>query len=398
MNITKTSFIILVLSFSFLGAQTKTENITDTSQSKFLNYSEETSFCNFIDYVDFLYQKYENKTIVIKTDCRFPIKIDLNKVIYTKALRSVCDYNNLEIISSQKEIIISKKENEDEQKVNELEKILDSRQVKISATMFEANLDKMNENGVDWSFHLSKHGMQGQGGFNSLNEEEGNFSIRIAGDFYKFSGYTSAMFKLFESHNLGKVISKMSITVRDGETGRMQVGSDISVKQLDFAGNVTDAFFPTGTIIKVNPKVYRKDSLDFALLKIYVERSIPQPGELSTEIKKTLTNTEVILRNNDETIIGSLLLEENFTIREGVPVLKDLPWWVLGIRYLTGYNSKISLHKEVVMLIKAEIIPHVISDKLNKTDLIQENLYYTSDELKKLNDTKEVELKSDKAN
>jgi len=395
MNISKISVIILLLSFTFIIAQTKTESITNTSQSKFLNYSEETSFCDFIDYVDFLYQKYENKTIVVKADCRFPIQVNLNKVLYSKGLKQVCYNNDLEIISNQKEIIISKKENEYEQKNNELDKLLDSKQIKISATMFEANLDKMNESGVDWSFHLSKHGMQGRGGFNSLNGEEGNFSIRIAGDFYKFSGYTSAMFKLFESHNLGKVISKMSVTVRDGETGRMQVGSDISVKQLDFAGNVTDVFFPTGTIIKVNPKVYSKDSLDFTLLKIHVERSIPQPGELSTEIKKTLTNTEVVLRNNEETIIGSFLLEENFTIREGIPVLKDLPWWVLGIRYLTGYNSKVSFHKEVVMLIKAKIIPSVASDELNKTNLIQENLHYKIDELKELNNSDNVEIESD---
>lgn len=76
----------------------------------------------------------------------------------------------------------------------------------------------------------------------------------------------------------------------------MQVGSDISIKQLDFAGNVTDAFFPTGTIINVEPKILIQDSLKFVKLKIHVERSLPFPNELSTEIKKTYTDTEVLLK------------------------------------------------------------------------------------------------------
>ncbi len=384
MSLIKTQIVVLFLLLTSLAAQTKTETITNTPQSKFLNYSKETSFCDFIDYVDFLYQKYDKKNITVKTDCRFPINVKLTEVLYSKALQEVCSNNNLEIIEKGNEIFISKQKSSEEIKKNNFAQLLESKQVKITAILFEANLDEMKERGVNWNFQLSKSGMNGIGGFRSRGKNNGNIAIQVAGDVYKFSGFTSAIFKFFESQNLGKIISKMSVTVRDGQTGNMQVGSDISIKQLDFAGNVTDAFFPTGTIINVEPIVISKDTSDFALLKLQVERSIPNPGELSTIIKKTLTNTEVILRNNDETVIGSLLLEENRTIREGIPVLKDLPWWVLGLRYLTGYDSKITLHKEVVMLIKAEIVPSVLNAKSGK-ETINENLLYKSEELQNLN-------------
>jgi len=390
MNLYKIQILLLFLFVSLLTAQTKTEKLLNTPQSKFLNYSKETSFCDFIDYVDFLYGKYENKKVVVNTDCRFPINVNLTEVMYSKALEEVCVNNGLSIIDKGNEILISKKDTKEKITENNIDDLLKSKQVKISAILFEANLDAMKERGVDWNFNLSKSGLKSYGGFHSKGEQKGFVSVQVAGDVYKFSGFTAGLFKFFESENLGKIISKMSVTVRDGKTGKMQVGSDVSIKQLDFAGNVTDAFFPTGTIINVEPKVYSKDNNDYALVKVKVERSIPYPDEVSTIIKKTLTDTEVLLRNNEQSVIGTLLVEENGTVREGIPVLKDLPWWVLGLRYLTGYDSKIAKHKEVVMLMKAEIIPPV-TNAYDNENIIDENLKFKSNELHNLNDKQKPE-------
>ena len=41
--------------------------------------------------------------------------------------------------------------------------------------------------------------------------------------------------------------------------GRIQVGSDFSVRTRDFAGNTVEKFFPTGTIIEVTPHVYKEN-------------------------------------------------------------------------------------------------------------------------------------------
>jgi type IV pilus assembly protein PilQ len=35
----------------------------------------------------------------------------------------------------------------------------------------------------------------------------------------------------------------------------------------------------------------------------------------------------------------------------------DLPWWVFGIRYLTGYDQTIETKKELVILLKMELLP-----------------------------------------
>jgi type IV pilus assembly protein PilQ len=40
-----------------------------------------------------------------------------------------------------------------------------------------------------------------------------------------------------------------------------------------------------------------------------------------------------------------------------VPFLKDLPWWVFGLRYIFGYDQVTTTTQEVIMLIKVNILP-----------------------------------------
>jgi len=61
--------------------------------------------------------------------------------------------------------------------------------------------------------------------------------------------------------------------------------------------------------------------------------------------------------NGEETIIGGLFTNEEVVTRSGIPFLKDLPWWVFGIRYLTGSDKKEVIKREIVIVIKVEILP-----------------------------------------
>jgi len=255
------------------------------------------------------------------------------------------------------------------------------RHINISAVFFEANVAEMRERGINWQAILSKHGLLIGTDFKSFSEEKQelppnfNLSIDAEGDIGKFSGYATALINFFESENLGEVIAKLSITVRDRHKGRIQVGSDFSIKQRDFAGNVMDEFFPTGTIIDVTPYIFEKDSLQCALLKLNIEKSFPVPGVISTEVSKTSAETEIILLDDEEAIIGGLLNFEEINSRGGIPVLKDLPWWVLGLRYITGFDQKVITKREIVLVIKVEIIP-TLEERLakRKKNIIEEKI------------------------
>jgi len=255
------------------------------------------------------------------------------------------------------------------------------RHINISAVFFEANVAEMRERGINWQAILSKHGLLIGTDFKSFSEEKQelppnfNLSVDAEGDIGKFSGYATALINFFESENLGEVIAKLSITVRDRHKGRIQVGSDFSIKQRDFAGNVMDEFFPTGTIIDVTPYIFEKDSLQCALLKLNIEKSFPVPGVISTEVSKTSAETEIILLDDEEAIIGGLLNFEEINSRGGIPVLKDLPWWVLGLRYITGFDQKVITKREIVLVIKVEIIP-TLEERLakRKKNIIEEKI------------------------
>jgi len=178
-----------------------------------------------------------------------------------------------------------------------------------------------------------------------------NFTI---GNFF---GQATAVFKFFETNGLGEIISNPSIVVRDRNQGKIQIGADFSVRTKDFAGNTVEKFFPTGTIIIVTPYIYKEGDINYILLNVEVERSSFQTDETTTQINKTNASTQVLMLNGEETAIGGLFVNEETTARNGIPFLKDLPWWVFGIRYLTGYDESTTVKKELVILLKTDLVP-----------------------------------------
>ena len=88
-----------------------------------------------------------------------------------------------------------------------------------------------------------------------------------------------------------------------------------------------------------------------------VERSSFILNDETTEIKKTNASTQVLMLNGEETILGGLFVNEEVISRNGIPFLKDLPWWVFGIRYLTGSDQTVIRKKELVILLKTELLP-----------------------------------------
>jgi type IV pilus assembly protein PilQ len=103
--------------------------------------------------------------------------------------------------------------------------------------------------------------------------------------------------------------------------------------------------------------VISEQGVNFIHMKVEVERSSVEPGTISTILNKTKASTNLLMLDGEETIIGGLYNSENDVVRQGIPFLKDLPWYVFGLRYLFGYNREETIKKELVILIKAELVP-----------------------------------------
>ena len=228
--------------------------------------------------------------------------------------------------------------------------------VEISTIYFEVRVSDLKSLGIDWSVvNTAPSGTTSNG--TVVNVAAGGTGLNASvATLYKAADITAAL-KALEEAQFGEVISSPSIIVRSGDMGRIQIGSDVSIKQKDFAGNLVENFFSTGLITEVKPTVMVIDSTNVIALDIMAERSSVLPDPNRTVIDRTKATTSVFLLDNEETVVGGLYTNETKITRRGIPVLKDIPWWFFGLRYLFGYDENSVEKKELIMILKARILP-----------------------------------------
>ncbi|MDD3283268.1 MAG: hypothetical protein PHY41_07335, partial [Candidatus Cloacimonetes bacterium] len=125
--------------------------------------------------------------------------------------------------------------------------------------------------------------------------------------------------------------------------------------------------------MNVTPNIVMIDGEELIMMKLSIERSSGQPSAISTVITKSTSTTELILYDKEETVIAGLFDTDETKVRSGIPILKDLPWWVFGLRYLTGYDSYEKRERELIITIRAEIMDSAL-ERLRRVKAMQEEL------------------------
>lgn len=364
-----------------------------------VSLSETLPFNQAIEVLSKVSERLTGKKIVSLPNISTPIGVEIDKMPYKKALLIIAQLNNLLLEETESSLIVKRKDTSKESLPREQYVPVSEREVKISALIFEASVSDMKERGVNWEFLLSKSGLslggkivtaqtQTQQSTNTTQQTQNppEFSLSPKIDFTlgkTFDGTATGLFKFFEEENLGKIISRPTIIAINGMQGKTQVGSDFSIKERDFAGNLIDKFYQSGTIIEVTPNIISEDGIDYVMLKVRVERSSVIPGSITTEKPKTEVTTNLLLLNGEEAVIGGLLVNEETINRRGVPILKDLPWWVLGLRYIFGYDQKTITTKEIITLIKVELLP-TLKERINakKKEALKDQIIEHQQDLK----------------
>lgn len=236
------------------------------------------------------------------------------------------------------------------------EAIARSREVTISAVFLEVNTSKLNESGVSFSIFRGRDlnlGIE----FIGADRVSGNiFGVTATPTQGKLVVDVAGALAFFESSGIGEILARPQVTVRSGSKGRVQVGEDFSVKIRTLAGDVTEQFYSTGTILEVTPKVYNFQGMDFIDIQLIVERSsLTDPT--TSRINRTKAESKLLLFNGEENYVAGLFLNEETVSREGIPILKDLPWWVFGLRYIFGYDKASVNKKELIVMLRAELVP-----------------------------------------
>jgi general secretion pathway protein D len=357
--------VLLLLVFSSQGFSQNYLEKTLTHQyspDQLVTFAATLPFNDAIALINKVSQKTAGIKIVSTVDRTTPVGIEITNMYYEKALDIIVKYAGL-VYEKQNDMIVIKQSSESNVKRDaSVYAPVDARDVKISAIFFDSDVLKARQMGINWQVLLSKNGLDLGAQLGNAFKSDSTFNgeqVTAKSQFNlgRFSGNATALFQFLESENVGQVITAPSTTVRDGQEGTIQVGSDFSVKTQDFAGNTIEKFYPTGTILKVTPHVYNEKGINYIVMNISAERSTFSVSTLTSVINKTSASTQVIMLNGEETVIGGLFINDETNVRTGVPFLKDLPWWFFGLRYIFGSDNVQVEKRELVILIKAEILP-----------------------------------------
>ena len=344
-----------------------------TNPEEMISFDRRTPFQDAIEVLSNYAQQYENRFIIDRTNTTGPIGVTLPAMHWKDALNYIMRVQELVVLESE-EILEIVTEQEAEELAGTSEDTVDSsgiageeldgisittgtREVRINATFFEGNKRALQEIGVDWST-ITNSVPDNLGDFVGDEASENLPSTEFDGRFVSVSstGAQNVSQSVFNSIvNFGEILATPSVKVMDGQEGRIQVGQDFSIKQKDFAGNVTDQFFSTGTILNVRPQIVEVNDTTLIYLELEAERSSAQPDPVSTIINKQQANTHALLLDGESTVIAGLYRTEEAEVRRGIPILKDLPGWFFGLKYLFGYNSVDRQESELVVLLQAEL-------------------------------------------
>ena len=359
----KQKFIIffILLTSNFLFSQN--EYVPKHSKAELITLSRSTSFVEAMRTIETFSEQYENRKIVNMSTLDSSISIPINQLYWKDALLLLVQLFQLEleelpgiyIIEDQK-IEVIELSDEEKRKIT-----ADSKLIKISGILFKADKSFARALGIDWSTFLGGK-VNANINFKTTDNLMSNIADLSASKSFNAGGVTvdvNTLLKFMESNQKGTVIARPMISVLSGRKGYMQVGQNFSIKTIDEEGNTTDDFFETGIILQVEPKVIENERNDLIYLNVSFEKSTATLGEISTIINKSQSTNELLLFDGEEAMIGGLYDTDTTTERIGVPFLKDLPWWVFGLKYIFGYNSIKQNENELIVILKAEIITPV---------------------------------------
>lgn len=202
-------------------------------------------------------------------------------------------------------------------------------QIRIEAKLLEVDSDKLRELGLEWDLNVELDGnplvITQSTNLGATNAMQGQLAFA--------SGTTSldATISALETQGTANLVATPSISVLDNEQGRVFMGEQIPLRQLDVAGNVTIQLQQVGTELIVTPHVVQGDRI---ILELQPKRESfrvdPSAGIIITTQE---SQTTVEVRDGETAVIGGLKSETTTTADTGVPILMDIPILGAAFRY-----------------------------------------------------------------
>jgi type IV pilus assembly protein PilQ len=338
------------------------------------------SVANALDIIDVLSKQYAGKLIVDPIKMQTPIGMSIFNMPWRDAMEAILSHNGLWYKEAADYIQIITAAEAQNQAVpaagatpKEHQPTLDDRDIKISAVFFNANVSKLQDYGISWNFFRPQQSNSASIGAKTsadisptdlsdtlINNAIGTFSSPPSFTFANIDG----LVKFFGSNELGEVITSPDLVVQNAKKGNIQIGTDFFITSKDFAGNTIQERVSTGTIIDVTPTTFIQNDTPYIALTLNIQQSGVNADK---SINLTKVSSNLLLYDGEETVIGGLLTTTDEVTRQGVPFLMDLPPWLLGLRYLFGSDNIVKSKQELIILLRAELLPSIRGRYINRS-------------------------------
>jgi len=231
-------------------------------------------------------------------------------------------------------------------------------QVLIEATVAEVTLVDDLRYGLEW-FLKNIDGSQSSilSTIDGLNLGSAGINLSTVTDSEKFRLLVNAL----AEEELVQVLSSPRITVRDGKSATINVGSQVPVvtsetASVESAGAEgtgvlrTYQYRDTGVILKLTPTVHARD-----VVTLEISQEVSEVGASGTQnptiLNRTL-DTDVVANAGQTLVIGGLIKENNSSRDSKVPFFGDLP--IIGHLFKTTSQGR--ERTELVVM----ITPHIL--------------------------------------
>ncbi|HIE08714.1 MAG TPA: type II and III secretion system protein [Armatimonadetes bacterium] len=142
-----------------------------------------------------------------------------------------------------------------------------------------------------------------------------------------------ALIRFLEEKNIGRVLSAPNLTLKDGQTGTINVGGEIPLPApaVGAVGAVAVGvtYRPYGIILEVTPQIKAPDLIELTVRAQVSEldwtNAITIMGTAVPGIRTREAQTVLQVRDGETIVIGGLISEEERRSVTKVPFLGDLP-------------------------------------------------------------------------
>ena len=228
-------------------------------------------------------------------------------------------------------------------------------QIEITAKLVDVDSQTSRDLGITWGVTGLQPGNDPASNLDvKVTEGKTPQSAQVTYGLTKSWGTLSAKLDMLERMNKVHIISNPRITTVDNREAKILVGQKIPLIVQDVAGNPVSQLQTIGIQLKVTPHLTQDKKIIMDLhpeVSDLASNSTVQGGVI---INTSEADTRVMVDDGQTAVIGGLIRTNEGTIRQGVPLLKDIP--IIGLLFRSSNTSHQS--RELIIF----VTPRLLSD------------------------------------